>query len=145
MPDASCSGSCILLYFHEYAGGKTGRSLRACQSCTSIFEFVPSFIDSIFYFRQAYVPTLVRNWGVYIPTQVINFSLVPPHLRFVFVSVVSLFWSTSTSCICDMSYTYALSYLHHILRYISELFERDCPTSGSEQIQKGCKRCWESS
>ncbi|PPQ75688.1 hypothetical protein CVT26_001522 [Gymnopilus dilepis] len=47
--------------------------------------------------KAAYVPTLVRNWGVYIPTQVINFSLVPPHLRFVFVSVVSLFWNTYLS------------------------------------------------
>ena len=32
--------------------------------------------------------------AVYIPTQVINFAIVPPHLRFVFVGVVSLFWST---------------------------------------------------
>ena len=59
---------------------------------------------------QAYVPTIIRNWcvltaypqwhllislfrGVYIPTQLINFSIVPPHLRFFTVSVVSLFWS----------------------------------------------------
>lgn len=76
----------------------------------------------VFYFRtitkgtvQAYVPTLIRNWsvlsrilllttpkpsffcclrGVFIPTQIINFGLVPHHLRFVVVSVVSLFWST---------------------------------------------------
>ncbi|KAJ7888084.1 hypothetical protein B0H14DRAFT_3081974 [Mycena olivaceomarginata] len=40
-----------------------------------------------------YVPTLLRNWAVFVPTQIINFWLVPPHLRFVVVSVVSLFWS----------------------------------------------------
>ncbi|KII83865.1 hypothetical protein PLICRDRAFT_179905 [Plicaturopsis crispa FD-325 SS-3] len=45
----------------------------------------------------AYTPTLLRNWGVFIPTQVINFALVPNHLRFVVVSVVSLFWNTYLS------------------------------------------------
>jgi hypothetical protein len=30
---------------------------------------------------------------VFVPTQLVNFALVPPHLRFVFVGVVSLFWS----------------------------------------------------
>ncbi|KAJ7260580.1 hypothetical protein C8J57DRAFT_1514513 [Mycena rebaudengoi] len=45
----------------------------------------------------AYVPTLLRNWGVFIPTQIINFAFVPPHLRFVVVSVVSLFWNTYLS------------------------------------------------
>ncbi|OCB89511.1 hypothetical protein A7U60_g3306 [Sanghuangporus baumii] len=43
--------------------------------------------------EAAYVPTILRNWGVFIPTQVINFSVVPAHMRFVFVGVVSLFWS----------------------------------------------------
>lgn len=33
--------------------------------------------------------------GVFIPVQIINFSVVPIHLRFLFVSVVSLFWSMS--------------------------------------------------
>ncbi|TFK99320.1 hypothetical protein BDV98DRAFT_650808 [Pterulicium gracile] len=47
--------------------------------------------------KQAYVPTLLRNWCVFIPTQIINFSIVPPHLRFVVVSVVSLFWNTYLS------------------------------------------------
>ena len=37
--------------------------------------------------------------AVYIPTQVINFAVVPPHLRFVFVGVVSLFWSTFIPCL----------------------------------------------
>jgi len=46
---------------------------------------------------SAYVPTLLRNWGVFIPTQIINFAIVPPHLRFVVVSVVSLFWNTYLS------------------------------------------------
>ncbi|EDR02616.1 uncharacterized protein LACBIDRAFT_308281 [Laccaria bicolor S238N-H82] len=58
--------------------------------------------------KAASVPTIIRNWcvltdpqwrllilfrGVYIPTQLINFSIVPPHLRFFTVSVVSWFWS----------------------------------------------------
>jgi len=47
--------------------------------------------------QAAYVPTLIRNWAVYIPTQIINFSLVPPHLRFFAVGVVSLFWNTYLS------------------------------------------------
>ncbi|KAJ3502498.1 hypothetical protein NLJ89_g8859 [Agrocybe chaxingu] len=47
--------------------------------------------------KAAYVPTLIRNWGVYIPTQIINFSIIPPHLRFVTVSIVSLFWNTYLS------------------------------------------------
>ncbi|THU87582.1 hypothetical protein K435DRAFT_804193 [Dendrothele bispora CBS 962.96] len=48
---------------------------------------------------RAYVPpaTLIRNWGVFVPTQIINFSIVPHHLRFVVVSVVSLFWNTYLS------------------------------------------------
>nr|GAT50806.1 predicted protein [Mycena chlorophos] len=44
-----------------------------------------------------YVPTLLRNWCVFVPTQLINFWVVPPHLRFVVVSVVSLFWNTYLS------------------------------------------------
>jgi len=48
---------------------------------------------------HAYIPTLLRNWTLYIPTQVINFSIVPPHLRFLFVSVVSLFWNTYLSAV----------------------------------------------
>ncbi|TDL21241.1 hypothetical protein BD410DRAFT_790000 [Rickenella mellea] len=47
--------------------------------------------------EQAYVPTLLRNWSVFIPTQIINFAVVPAHLRFVFMSVVSLFWNTYLS------------------------------------------------
>ncbi|KAK7037668.1 Protein required for ethanol metabolism [Paramarasmius palmivorus] len=47
--------------------------------------------------QSAYAPTLIRNWGVFIPTQIINFSIVPHHLRFVVVSVVSLFWNTYLS------------------------------------------------
>ncbi|KAJ6487615.1 hypothetical protein C8R45DRAFT_252708 [Mycena sanguinolenta] len=44
-----------------------------------------------------YVPTLLRNWAVFVPTQIINFWIVPPHLRFLVVSVVSLFWNTYLS------------------------------------------------
>lgn len=33
--------------------------------------------------------------SVFVPTQIINFWFVPPHLRFLVVSVVSLFWSKS--------------------------------------------------
>ncbi|KAF9261715.1 hypothetical protein L218DRAFT_961199 [Marasmius fiardii PR-910] len=47
--------------------------------------------------QSAYAPTLIRNWGVFVPTQIINFSIVPHHLRFVVVSVVSLFWNTYLS------------------------------------------------
>ncbi|TCD65404.1 Protein required for ethanol metabolism [Steccherinum ochraceum] len=46
-----------------------------------------------------YVSTLIRNWGVFIPAQAINFTFVPPHLRFVFVGVVSLFWNTYLSSV----------------------------------------------
>jgi len=49
--------------------------------------------------KAAYVPTLIRNWGVFIPTQIINFSIVPHHLRFVVVGVVSLFWNTYLSAV----------------------------------------------
>lgn len=48
---------------------------------------------------EAYVPTLIRNWGVFIPTQIINFAVVPHHLRFVVVGVVSLFWNTYLSSV----------------------------------------------
>ncbi|KZT24302.1 hypothetical protein NEOLEDRAFT_1094514 [Neolentinus lepideus HHB14362 ss-1] len=47
----------------------------------------------------AYVPTLIRNWGVFVPAQAINFAVIPPHMRFVFVSVVSLFWNTYLSAV----------------------------------------------
>ncbi|KAF9000092.1 hypothetical protein BDQ17DRAFT_1360096 [Cyathus striatus] len=47
--------------------------------------------------KKAYIPTIIRNWAVYVPVQLLNFSLVPPHLRLVFVSVVSLFWNTYLS------------------------------------------------
>ncbi|KAI8996219.1 hypothetical protein BD414DRAFT_512668 [Trametes punicea] len=49
--------------------------------------------------QEAYVPTLLRNWGVFIPTQIVNFSLVPPHLRFVTVGTVSLFWNAYLSSV----------------------------------------------
>ncbi|KAJ3476288.1 hypothetical protein NLI96_g11264 [Meripilus lineatus] len=48
---------------------------------------------------EAYAPTIIRNWGVFIPTQIINFSIVPHHLRFVVVGVVSLFWNTYLSAV----------------------------------------------
>ncbi|EIW56266.1 uncharacterized protein TRAVEDRAFT_150763 [Trametes versicolor FP-101664 SS1] len=49
--------------------------------------------------QEAYTPTLIRNWGVFIPTQIINFAVVPPHLRFVTVGVVSLFWNAYLSSV----------------------------------------------
>ncbi|KAF7971193.1 hypothetical protein HWV62_21874 [Athelia sp. TMB] len=49
--------------------------------------------------EKAYQPTLLRNWCVFVPTQIINFALVPHHLRFVVVSVVSLFWNTYLSAV----------------------------------------------
>ncbi|KAI9457360.1 hypothetical protein HD554DRAFT_2142833 [Boletus coccyginus] len=48
---------------------------------------------------ENYQPTLIRNWGVFIPTQIINFAIVPHHLRFGVVSVVSLFWNTYLSAV----------------------------------------------
>ena len=35
--------------------------------------------------------------GVFIPTQIVNFAVVPTHLRFVTIGIVSLFWSASLS------------------------------------------------
>ncbi|EPQ61353.1 hypothetical protein GLOTRDRAFT_135830 [Gloeophyllum trabeum ATCC 11539] len=48
---------------------------------------------------DAYVPTLLRNWCVFVPAQALNFAVVPAHMRFVFVSVVSLFWNTYLSAV----------------------------------------------
>jgi protein Mpv17 len=61
----------------------------------SVLEGRPD--EAVSRIQAAYVPTLLRNWGVFIPTQIINFGLVPNHLRFVVVSVVSLFWNTYLS------------------------------------------------
>ncbi|KAL1721323.1 hypothetical protein EV715DRAFT_249176 [Schizophyllum commune] len=49
--------------------------------------------------KSAFVPTLLRNWAVFIPVQILNFSVVPPQGRFVFVSVVNLFWNTYLSAV----------------------------------------------
>ncbi|KAI1791454.1 hypothetical protein LXA43DRAFT_1011645 [Ganoderma leucocontextum] len=48
---------------------------------------------------EAYVPTLIRNWGVFIPTQIVNFAVVPAHLRFVTIGIVSLFWNAYLSSV----------------------------------------------
>ncbi|KAF8175136.1 hypothetical protein BJ912DRAFT_885137 [Pholiota molesta] len=64
-------------------------------SSMSVLEGKPE--EAVERVQAAYVPTLIRNWGVFIPTQIINFSLTPPHLRFVVVSIVSLFWNTYLS------------------------------------------------
>ncbi|KAF8121101.1 hypothetical protein EV363DRAFT_1438015 [Boletus edulis] len=48
---------------------------------------------------ENYQPTLIRNWGVFIPAQIVNFAIVPHHLRFGFVCVVSLFWNTYLSSV----------------------------------------------
>ncbi|RPD60697.1 hypothetical protein L227DRAFT_525207 [Lentinus tigrinus ALCF2SS1-6] len=48
---------------------------------------------------EAYVPTLLRNWGVFIPTQIVNFAVVPHHLRFITIGVVSLFWNAYLSAV----------------------------------------------
>lgn len=61
----------------------------------SVLEGKPE--EALSRIKAAYVPTIIRNWGVYIPTQLINFSIIPPHLRFFTVSVVSLFWNTYLS------------------------------------------------
>jgi len=44
-----------------------------------------------------YAPTLMRGWLVFTPAQIVNFAVVPPQLRFVFVSAVSLVWNTYLS------------------------------------------------
>lgn len=49
--------------------------------------------------QEAYQPTLLRNWLVFIPAQLVNFAFVPPHLRFPFVGVISLFWNTYLSAV----------------------------------------------
>ncbi|GLB38070.1 putative peroxisomal membrane protein PXMP2 4 family protein [Lyophyllum shimeji] len=56
-------------------------------------------LEAVERIQAAYVPTIIRNWGVFLPTQIINFALVPHHLRFVVVSVVSLFWNTYLSAV----------------------------------------------
>ena len=33
---------------------------------------------------------------MFIPTQIVNFAVVPTHLRFVTIGIVSLFWSASS-------------------------------------------------
>ncbi|PCH32961.1 hypothetical protein WOLCODRAFT_134826 [Wolfiporia cocos MD-104 SS10] len=48
---------------------------------------------------SSYAPTLLRNWCVFIPTQVINFAIVPPHLRFFTIGIVSLFWNAYLSAV----------------------------------------------
>ncbi|KJA13250.1 hypothetical protein HYPSUDRAFT_109244, partial [Hypholoma sublateritium FD-334 SS-4] len=74
----------------------------------SILEGRPD--DAFARIQAASLTTLVHSWYathptltrtilicrlriVYIPTQILNFALIPPHLRAVFVSSVSLFWS----------------------------------------------------
>ncbi|EJD04619.1 uncharacterized protein FOMMEDRAFT_107423 [Fomitiporia mediterranea MF3/22] len=76
--------------------------------------------------ETAYVPTLLRNWGVFVPAQIINFSLVPTHMRFVFVGVVSLFWNTYLS--------YANTQAQKALLAKSITFPTD--TSGIEDIKE---------
>ncbi|KAK0438552.1 hypothetical protein EV421DRAFT_950656 [Armillaria borealis] len=66
-------------------------AVGAFFTCMSVLEGVPQ--EAYPRIQAAYVPTILRNWGVFIPTQIINFALVPHHMRFVVVSVVSLFWS----------------------------------------------------
>jgi len=56
-----------------------------CRHC-----FVIGAVSTCLFFFAQYSP---RSRGVFIPAQIINFALVPHHLRFVFVGVVSLFWS----------------------------------------------------
>ncbi|KAG5719401.1 Protein SYM1 [Termitomyces sp. T112] len=63
----------------------------------SILEGKPH--EAVERIQANYFPTLIRNWGVFLPTQIINFAIVPHHLRFVFVSVVSLFWNTYLSAV----------------------------------------------
>ncbi|KAK0492240.1 hypothetical protein EDD18DRAFT_1183503 [Armillaria luteobubalina] len=72
-------------------------AVGAFFTCMSVLEGVPQ--EAYPRIQAAYVPTILRNWGVFIPTQIINFALVPHHMRFVVVSVVSLFWNTYLSAV----------------------------------------------
>ena len=64
---------------------------------------------------------MVRR-GVFIPTQIFNFAVVPQHLRFVTVSVVALFWSTSSLCFLSSSLAVLLTVTN---RRVPKLRERE--------------------
>ncbi|KAF9236544.1 hypothetical protein BU15DRAFT_89078 [Melanogaster broomeanus] len=72
-----------------------------------------------------YQSTLIRNWTVFIPTQILNFAIVPPHLRFVVVSVVSLFWNTYLSAVNARTQ-------HELLRDSHDLDKKSAPRSRSD-------------
>ncbi|PBK95850.1 hypothetical protein ARMGADRAFT_1010757 [Armillaria gallica] len=72
-------------------------AVGAFFTCMAVLEGVPQ--EAYPRIQAVYVPTILRNWGVFIPTQIINFALVPHHMRFVVVSVVSLFWNTYLSAV----------------------------------------------
>ncbi|KAG6888356.1 hypothetical protein C0995_009049 [Termitomyces sp. Mi166 len=59
--------------------------------------------------------------GVFLPTQIINFAFVPPHLRFVFVSVISLFWNTYLSAVNAQQ-----EKLQDTAAYIADKEQEDC-------------------
>ena len=64
---------------------------------------------SLGHLLQAYVPTLLRNWAVFGPAQLVNFAFVPPQLRFVFISTISLFWSESRLFLLGLIRHFALA------------------------------------
>ncbi|PWN40657.1 hypothetical protein IE81DRAFT_213736 [Ceraceosorus guamensis] len=47
--------------------------------------------------KTSWLPTYKAAVGVWAPVQAINFSIVPPHLRLLFVNVVSVGWNTFLS------------------------------------------------
>ncbi|KAJ7594280.1 hypothetical protein C8J56DRAFT_820797 [Mycena floridula] len=63
----------------------------------SVLEGKPEEIVSRL--EDNYLPTIIRNWAVFLPTQIVNFGIVPPRLRFVVVSLVSLAWNTYLSAV----------------------------------------------
>lgn len=78
--------------------------------------------------------------AVFIPAQIINFAIVPHHLRFGVVSVVSLFWSR---CPCGLGTIVSF----RLDRYLSQRCE--CPNRPRKQRQApglipsiiDCERC----
>ncbi|KAF5328195.1 hypothetical protein D9619_013386 [Psilocybe cf. subviscida] len=61
----------------------------------SVMEGVPH--EALPRLERAFMPSLMVGWGVYMPVQILNFTLVPPHMRVLFVSGISLFWNAYLS------------------------------------------------
>ena len=79
-------------------GKPDSNSMSSSSGCT-----VRLSLHAEFFSRRTYQQLVMKHLGsihlltysraVYIPTQFVKFLSVPPHLRFFFVSIVSVFWS----------------------------------------------------